>query len=96
MGASKLLVRFTVRMRACCLSSLEDEIAIWFAGGDWDRTLLMRTPPEGGGDALRFDMTVREEGSKREPQLRDARRLVALSRDWKFADDYGLALWFCV
>lgn len=67
MGASKLLVRFTVRMRACCLSSLEDEIAIWFAGGDWDRTLLMRTPPEGGGDALRLDMTVRED-DKRELQ----------------------------
>ena len=27
-GASKLLVRLTVRMRACCLSSLDEEMAI--------------------------------------------------------------------
>ena len=27
-GASKALVRFTVRMRACCLSSLDEEMAI--------------------------------------------------------------------
>ena len=28
MGASKLLVRFTVRISACCRSSLEEDIAI--------------------------------------------------------------------
>ena len=30
-------------------------MAIWFAGGEDERTLLMRTP-WGGGDPLRFDM----------------------------------------
>ena len=58
MGASKPLVRLTVRMRACCLSSLDDEMAIWLEGGDCDLTLLISTPPDGGGDAVRFDMVV--------------------------------------
>lgn len=56
MGASRLLVRLTVRMRACCLSSLEEEMAICvFGAGEPERALLMSTPP-GGGDAPRFDM----------------------------------------
>ena len=55
-GASRLLVRLTVRMRACCLSSLEEEMAIWVSGaGEPERARFMSTPL-GGGDAPRFDM----------------------------------------
>ena len=54
-GASKLLVRLTVRMRACCLSSLDEEMAICvFGAGEPERARLMRAPP--GGEALRLDM----------------------------------------
>ena len=59
-GASKLLVRFTVRMRACCRSSFDDEIAIWVSGaGEPERARLMRAPP--GGDAPRLDMVDDDE-----------------------------------
>ena len=55
-GASKLLVRFTVLMSPCSRSLFEDEIAIWLFGcGEDDRTLLTSAPP-GGGEAPRFDI----------------------------------------
>ena len=56
MGASKLLVRFTVRTRPCCRSSFEDEMMIWFATGEDERARLMIALPCGGGEALRFDI----------------------------------------
>lgn len=56
MGASRLLVRFTVRMRACWRSSFEDEMAIWLVGpGEDSRVLLMRVPG-GNGEAARLDI----------------------------------------
>ena len=44
-------------MRACCLSSLDDEIAIWFATGEDERVRFTRAPC--GGEALRLDMAAR-------------------------------------
>ena len=54
MGASKLLVRWTVRMRPLLRSSLDDEIAIWFVGGGVARAFFTSAPL--GGEALRFDI----------------------------------------
>lgn len=74
MGACRLLVRFTVRMRACCLSSFEDEIAICvFGAGDPERARLIRAPP--GGDALRFDIVGAAGWQQGECKLNAARTL---------------------
>ena len=54
MGASRLLVRFTVRMRPFDRSSLDEDIAIWFVGGVKGRAFLMRAPSE--GEEARFDI----------------------------------------
>jgi len=54
MGASKLLVRWTVRIRPLLRSSLDDEIAIWFVGGGVARARFISAPV--GGEALRFDI----------------------------------------
>ena len=61
MGASRLLVRFTVRINACSRSFPEDEMMSWdvFWGSE-ERLLFMRVP-WAGGDALRFDMATRLE-----------------------------------
>jgi hypothetical protein len=55
MGASRLLVRATVRMRPLLRSSPADEMAIWFVGGGVAFARLMIMPLD-GGDALLFDM----------------------------------------
>jgi len=57
MGASRLLVRFTVRMRPFCRSSFDEEMAIWLDGGVEERTLFIRMPA-GGGEAPRLDILV--------------------------------------
>lgn len=58
-GASRLLVRLTLLMRAFCRSSFEDEIAIWFRGGVFERALLTRVPSvDGGGEAPLFDIVT--------------------------------------
>ena len=51
MGALRLLVRFTVRIKAWLHSFPEDEMMSWdmFWGSE-------RVPWAGGGDTLRFDM----------------------------------------
>lgn len=56
MGASKLLVRWTVRIRLLLRSSLDDEMAIWFVGGGVARAFFTSAPA--GGVALRFDMQI--------------------------------------
>lgn len=62
MGASKLLVRFTVRMSP--FSFVPEEIAIWLVGGGVARALLMSVP-SGGGDPPRLDMLpVRVDASR--------------------------------
>lgn len=57
-GASRLLVRFTVLISPFWRSSVED-MAIWVVGGSFERALLTRAPP-GGGDAVRFDIVERD------------------------------------
>lgn len=61
MGASRLLVRFTVLISPFCRSSFEEEIAIWVDDGEPERALLMRVPPP-GGDAPLFDISDSVEG----------------------------------
>jgi hypothetical protein len=59
-GASRLLVRLTLRIRPFCRSSLPDEMAIWFRAGEFERARLMRVPSvDGGGEAPRFDIVTR-------------------------------------
>jgi hypothetical protein len=58
-GASRLLVRFTERTSAFCLSSFDDEIvSCWLlASGSEDLALLIRLPSSCG--AARFDISLR-------------------------------------
>lgn len=57
MGASRLLVRLTVRMRAWFRSSFDCEMIICCSSGSAEeRALLIRAPP--GGDPGRFDIVV--------------------------------------
>ena len=54
-GASRLLVRFIVRTRPFCRSSLDEDMISWFVGGVDDRARLMSVP---SGEAGLFDISV--------------------------------------
>lgn len=58
MGASRLLVRFTLRTKPFW-PSLPEEMVTCLVWGSLERALLISTPP--GGEALRLDMMVSEE-----------------------------------
>lgn len=59
-GASRLLVRWTVLMRPLLRSSPVEEIAIWvFAGGGVSLARFITVPWRVGGEALRFDISFR-------------------------------------
>jgi len=55
MGASRLLVLCTVRIRPLFLSSFDEEIAIWLDGGGVAFARLTRAPP-GVGEGPLFDI----------------------------------------
>ena len=58
MGASRLLVRVTERMRPCCRSLFDEEMmSCWLVSASDDRALLTRTPS--CCSAPRFDMGKR-------------------------------------
>jgi hypothetical protein len=64
MGASKLLVRCTVRMRPLFLSpSPEEEMAIWFEGGGVPLARFINAPED--GEPARFDILEEEVEGKR-------------------------------
>jgi hypothetical protein len=54
-GASRLLVRWTVLTSPLLLSSPEEEIAIWLDGGGVALALFTRVPSR-GGEGPRFDI----------------------------------------
>lgn len=55
-GASRLLVRWTVLMSACSRSLFEEDIAIWLACCGSDERARLMSAPCGRGEAPRFDM----------------------------------------
>lgn len=55
MGASSPLVLLTVRIKALLRSSFDDEMAIWFVGGEAPLARLIKMPSEGGECSL-FDI----------------------------------------
>lgn len=58
-GASRLLVRFMLRIKPFWRSSPEDEMTSSFLGGEPERALLTNVPSPGDGVPL-FDIAERE------------------------------------
>ena len=57
MGASRLLVRLTLRTRPFWRSSPDEEMTSWLRGGVLERARFMSWPSP-GGDVPLFDMVV--------------------------------------